>query len=105
MLIHNPVKFGPTTSSATSARPMCEPKLRTPGTARSSLLARSVMRRMASRDVPGFSTQCMRKSVSLKLGRNSSPSLRMARPVQTKATSNTSNAVPGRVMKRGNIAR
>src|SRR4029453_16343047 len=39
MLIHSSVKLGPTTSSATSARPMCDPKLRTPGTARSSLLA------------------------------------------------------------------
>ena len=38
-LIQSSVKFGPTTSSATSARPMCEPKLRTPGIARSSLLA------------------------------------------------------------------
>ena len=72
-LIHSSVKLIPTTSSATSARPMCAPKLRTPGTARSSLLARRVIRRIASRDVPGFSTQCIRKSYSLKCGRNSSP--------------------------------
>ena len=31
------------------------------------------MRRMASSEVPGFSTQCIRKSYSLKCGRNSSP--------------------------------
>ena len=43
------------------------------GTARSSLLALSVIRRIASSDVPGFSTQCIRKSYSLKCGRNSSP--------------------------------
>ena len=60
-------------SSATSARPMCEPKLRTPGTLRSSRLARLVIRVIASSDVPGFSTQCMRKSVSWNLGRNSTP--------------------------------
>jgi len=68
------VKFGPTTSSATSARPMCEPKLFTPLIARSSLLAFSVIRVIAASDVPGFSTKCIRKSVSLKLGSSSSPS-------------------------------
>ena len=47
---------------------MCEPKLRTPGIARSSLLARSVIRRIASSDVPGFSTKCIRKSFSWKFG-------------------------------------
>ncbi len=47
---------------------MCDPKFRTPGMARSSLLARSVMRRIASIDVPGFSTQCIRKSYSRKFG-------------------------------------
>ena len=49
------------------------PKFRTPGTAISSRLARSVMRRIASSEVPGFSTQCIRKSYSRKFGRNSSP--------------------------------
>ena len=53
---------------------MCAPKLRTPGMARSSLLARMVMRDMACSEVPGFSTQCIKKSYSLKLGRNSWPS-------------------------------
>ena len=67
------MKLGPTTSSATSARPMWAPKLRTPGMARSSLLTRMVIRFMASSEVPGFSTQCMRKSYSLNSGRNSSP--------------------------------
>ena len=63
-LIQSSVKFGPTTSSATSARPMCEPKLRTSGTLRSSLLTLTVIRRMASSEVPGFSIQCIRKSFS-----------------------------------------
>lgn len=42
MLIQSSAKFGPTTSSATSARPICDPKFRTPGTARSSLLTWTV---------------------------------------------------------------
>ena len=64
---------------------MCEPKFFTPGIARRSLLATSVIRRIASRDVPGFSTQCIRKSFSWKLGMNSSPSLETATPVAARA--------------------
>ena len=54
MLIHSSVKFGPYTSSATSARPMCDPKFRTPGTARSSRLASTVIRSISSTDAPGL---------------------------------------------------
>ena len=52
---------------------MCAPKLRTPSTSISSRPALTVTRRIASSEVPGFSTQCIRKSYSWKFGRNSSP--------------------------------
>ena len=44
MLIQFSPKLTPTTSSAAKAWPIWAPKLRTPGMARSSLLARVVMR-------------------------------------------------------------
>src|SRR5262245_63484820 len=47
---------------------MCAPKLRTPGIARSSLLARWVMRQVSACEVPSAGTQCIRKSRSLKSG-------------------------------------
>jgi hypothetical protein len=61
-LIHSSVKLTPTTSSESSARPMCAPKLRTPGIASRSWLARVVMRSISVSEVPGLPTKCMRKS-------------------------------------------
>ena len=87
-LTHSSVKFGPTTSSATSARLMRAPKLRTPSTAINSRLARSVTRRIASIEVPGFSTQCIKKSYSRKLGRNSSPRNGTVRAVTSSKAAN-----------------
>ena len=84
---------------------MCDPKLRTPGIARSSLLTETVMRVIASSDVPGFSTQCMRKSVSLKSGRNSSPSRGTAMAVIANATATNAAAQRGRATSHGSIAR
>ena len=52
MLIHSSLKLGPTTSSADSARPMCEPKWRTPGISNSSWLTRVVIRVIAASEVP-----------------------------------------------------
>ena len=84
---------------------MCAPKFLTPGTAISSRLARSVMRRIASIDVPGFSTQCMRKSYSRKLGRNSSPRNGTVNVVTSSSTASEPSAVFGRSTKAGSICR
>jgi len=48
--------------------------LRTPGMARSSLLARVVMRNISGSEVSGEVTQCIRKSRSLNAGSNECPS-------------------------------
>jgi hypothetical protein len=52
---------------------MCAPKFRTPSTSISSRPALTVTRRIASREVPGFSTQCIKKSYSWKFGRKFFP--------------------------------
>ena len=65
---------------------MCEPKLRTPGTWRSSLLPAVTMRRSSVSEVPGFVSQCMRKSRSLNSGNSDWPSSGTTRiPVTTSA--------------------
>ena len=67
---------------------MCEPKLRTPGTERSSLLPAVTMRRSSVSDVPGFVSQCIRKSRSLNSGNSDWPSSGTIRiPVTTSAPS------------------
>ena len=53
---------------------MWAPKLRTPGIARSSLLARTVTRYISGCDVPGGVSQCIRKSRSLNEGSSDCPS-------------------------------
>ena len=53
---------------------MWAPKLRTPGMARSSLLARTVTRYISGCDVPGGVSQCIRKSRSLNEGSSDCPS-------------------------------
>ena len=53
---------------------MWAPKLRTPGMARSSLLARVVMRTISGCEVSGLVTQCIKKSRSLKSGSSEWPS-------------------------------
>ena len=52
---------------------MWDPKLRTPGMEPISWLAAVTMRRSSMMEVPGFVTQCMRKSFSLNDGNSSSP--------------------------------
>ena len=47
---------------------MCEPKLRTPGTLRSSLLTWIVVRCSSAAEVLGAVIQWIRKSRSLKVG-------------------------------------
>ena len=54
---------------------MCEPKSRTPGIARTSRLARVTILRSSVIEVPGFVTQCIRKSLSLNVGNRSDPSV------------------------------
>ena len=105
MLIQSSVKFGPTTSSATSARPMCEPKLRTPSMARSSLLARIVMRSISSTDVPGFSMKCIKKSVSWNSGRNSWPKCVAPAALSANVPAITPSAVYGRASSPGKTPR
>ena len=70
---------------------MWEPKLRTPGTARSSLLTPIVVRSSSPSDVPGLEIQCIRKSRSLNSGNNSEPmngSTRHAAMISTSAPEN-----------------
>src|SRR4051812_46507586 len=55
MLIRFSVRLTPTTSSATKARPIWAPKLRTPGMVLSSRLASTVARYISGWDVPGGS--------------------------------------------------
>ena len=76
---------------------MCEPKLRTAGTARSSWLASTVMRSISSTPVPGLVMKCMRKSVSWNSGRNSEPKRVAAAPLASaNAASTTPSAANGR---------
>ena len=63
------------------AWPMCEPKLRTPGMARSSLLAAVDDPLLLRSDVPGLVIQCIRKSRSLNVGQQ-----RLAQQRQRRAT-------------------
>ena len=52
---------------------MCEPKLRTPGMARSSLLTWIVVRCSSASEVLGAAIQWIRKSRSLKVGNRDWP--------------------------------
>ena len=63
----------PLISSPCTARPMWAPKPRTPGMARKSRLARSVMRTISWWPVLGRVTQSARKSRSLNVGKSDSP--------------------------------
>ena len=54
---------------------MCEPQLRTPGISRRSLQAATEMRVSSGAEVPGWVSQCMRKSRSLKFGSSWLPSV------------------------------
>ena len=64
-----------------------------------------LLRSIASMDVPGFSPQCIRKSYSWKFGRNSSPSRLQTTTVPANATTNTSMAIPGRLITPGKTLR
>ena len=72
---------------------------------RKSSLASTVTRCIASTDVPGFSTKCIRKSVSWKCGRNSCPSRAAAAPVTRNASTSANSAMYGRATNAGRTAR
>ena len=80
---------------------MCEPKSRTPGCARSSLLARVTMRRSSGIDVPGAVIQCMRKSRSLNPGNSSSPRRGRTATPMSSTVATVRNAVAGRRITSG----
>ena len=68
--------------------------------------AASVIRLLASTDVFGFSSQCIKKSRSLKLGKNSSFNcVLQTQPVNPNATAKNSTAANGRRAKSGRIDR
>ena len=72
---------------------MWAPKLRTPGMARSSLLASVVIRTSSGCDVDGSVTQCIRKSRSLNSGSNVLTELRkVAMPIATTTSPTVANA-------------
>ena len=48
---------------------MCAPKFRSPGISRSAWLTLVVVRSISASEVPGWVTQWMRKSGSLKCGK------------------------------------
>ena len=73
MLIQFSVKSIPTTSSATRARPIWAPKLRTRGSP-AARLRETVTRYISGCDVPGRVSQCIRKSRSLNEGSSDCPS-------------------------------
>ena len=62
-----------TTAKASSAWPMCDPALRTPGIVRSSRLTLALIRNISGWPVPGLVSQCIRKSRSLKSGSSDCP--------------------------------
>jgi hypothetical protein len=63
------------------------------------------MRFVASSEVPGFSTQCMRKSYSRKFGRNSSPRNGAVAAVRRNRIARAPSAVRGRSTNAGSILR
>jgi hypothetical protein len=99
-LIQFSPKSTPYGSSASSAWPMWAPKLRTPGIARSSLLAAVVMRTSSGWEVPGAVTQCIRKSRSLKSGSSDCPSLGTTARPSSRMTTAAASAGRGLRMMR-----
>ena len=66
---------------------MCEPQLRTPGISRRSLQAETETRVSSGADVPGWLSQCIRKSRSLKFGSSWLPSVgKTSSPARTTAS-------------------
>ena len=104
MLIQFSPKSTPYGSSASTAWPMWAPKLRTPGIARSSILAAVVIRTSSGWEVPGAVTQCIRKSRSLKSGSSDCPSLGTTATPSSTMTATAASAGRGPRMIRARAA-
>ena len=73
-------------------------KLRMPGMAIRSSLAARVIRCISVDDVPGWATQCIRKSRSLKCGSSACPRVGMTARASTSSTPVPAYTRPGRRM-------
>ena len=83
---------------------MWAPKFRTPGMARSSLLTAIVVRCISAAEVPGWVTQWIRKSRSLKAGNSDCPSSGTSvRPTRV-TTAKPAYTARGRTMMRDSAA-
>ena len=83
---------------------MWEPKFRTPGMARSSRLASTVIRSISATDAPGLVMKCIRKSVSWNSGRNSDPNRVAAAPDKANVARMAPRAAHGRCSNNGSTS-
>ena len=83
---------------------MCDPQLRTPGMSRSSRQAWTEIRVSSGREVPGFVSQCMRKSRSLKSGSSDWPRSGVTAKPASRRVAAAANTAGGRLSTRASRA-